>query len=214
MSAIRLDAPPVTVAGSSPYPWPYDGDLTPHRLALVVAGAQRWWVERTDEGEAMAATSAAIAGHLRSVGVKIFFLRHLCPVGRESARGHLPVLGSPSAELAVEPEPGDIVVDAWGFDGFFGSSLDAQLRAAGRDHLVIAGLGLQGPVHSTLRSANDRGFECLLLEDASSPAGSSAMGPALSMVEMSGGIFGAVGTTRALFDALAVQRTDSVSKRI
>lgn len=205
MSAIRLDAPPVTVAGSSPYPWPYDEDLIPHRLALVVAGAQRWWAERTDEGQAMAATSAAIAAHLRRIGVKIFLVRHLCPVGRESARGRLPVLGSPGAELVIEPEPGDVVIDAWGFDGFFASSLDAELRAAGRDLVVVAGLGLQGPVHSTLRSANDRGFECLLLEDASSPTEASALPPSLSMVEMSGGIFGAVGTTQALLEALSVQ---------
>ncbi|MGK2958517.1 MAG: cysteine hydrolase [Acidimicrobiales bacterium] len=206
MSAIRLDAPPVTVAGSSPYPWPYDEDLSPHRLALVVAGAQRWWVERTDEGQAMAATSAAITNHLRGAGVKIFILRHLCPTGRKvSMRGHLPVVGSPGAELVIEPKQGDVVVDAWGFDGFFASNLDAELRSAGRDHLVIAGLGLQGPVHSTLRSANDRGFECLLLEDATSPTEPSALPSSLSMVEMSGGIFGAVGTTHALLEALSVQ---------
>jgi nicotinamidase-related amidase len=93
-------------------------------------------------------------------------------------------------------------VDAAGIDGFHGSGLDATLRAAGATHLLLAGHGLEAPVHSTLRSANDRGYECLLVLDASSPLRPDLVPAARSMVEMSGGIFGAVGTTRDVLAAL------------
>jgi len=76
------------------------------------------------------------------------------------------------------------------------------LRAAGATHLLVAGHGLEGPVHSTLRSANDRGYECLLVIDACSPLDPGLAGAARSMVEMSGGIFGAVGTTADVLAAL------------
>lgn len=192
-----------TVADSSPYPWPYDQDLNPHRLALVVTGAQRWWVERTDEDAAMVASSVAIAAQLRHLGVQVVFIRHLRPSGRWSGPSYLPDPATSDAALVIKPEVEDLVIDAWGVDGFFASRLDAELRAAQRDHLVFAGLGLEGPLHSTLRSANDRGYECLLLEDASSPSEALALAASLSMVQMSGGIFGAVGSTSALLKAMA-----------
>jgi nicotinamidase-related amidase len=101
-------------------------------------------------------------------------------------------------ELAVRPAPADAVVDATGVDGFFGSNLDALLRRWGCTHLAMAGFGLEGPVHSTLRSANDRGYECLLLADACAAMGEQTRRGALSTVTMSGGIFGAVGTVADL----------------
>ena len=78
----------------------------------------------------------------------------------------------------------------------------SSARAAGRDHLLLAGFGLEAPVHSTLRSANDRGYECLLLLDACAPLDPSLTPASRSMIEMSGGIFGAVGTVGALLGAL------------
>ena len=58
-------------------------------------------------------------------------------------------------------------------------------------------------MHSTMRSANDRGYECLLVVDACAPLDPDLVPPAISMVEMSGGIFGAVGTTAPVLAALA-----------
>jgi nicotinamidase-related amidase len=98
-----------------------------------------------------------------------------------------------------------LVVDASGIDGFFGSSLDVTLRSRGVTHLVLAGFGLEGPVHSTLRSANDRGYECLLLADASAAMSEETKPAAISTVEMSGGIFGAVGELSALRELLGVE---------
>ena len=72
----------------------------------------------------------------------------------------------------------------------------------GATHLLVAGLGLEGPVHSTMRGANDMGYECLLVLDASAPLAPDLVGPSRSMVEMSGGIFGAVGATADVLAAL------------
>jgi len=154
---------------------------------------------------------------VREYGAHVVFLRHgsrtngspgptydgLSPPHRRGRReDDLAVLG-------VRAVPADAVIDAAGLDGFFGSGLDAQLRGWGCTHLAIAGFGLEGPVHSTLRSANDRGYECLLLADACAAAGEETRTGALSMVTMSGGIFGAIGTTAQLAALLdAVPATD------
>jgi nicotinamidase-related amidase len=57
-------------------------------------------------------------------------------------------------------------------------------------------------VHSTLRSANDTGYECLLVADACSAHDPALVASSISSVEMSGGIFGAIGTTDAVLAAL------------
>lgn len=99
----------------------------------------------------------------------------------------------PPAALA-----GGHAIDAGGIDGFFDSPLDGVLRHRRIHQLVIVGHGLEGPVHSTLRSANDRGYECLLVIDACTPIDASLVPAARRTVEMSGGIFGAVTTTAEL----------------
>jgi nicotinamidase-related amidase len=85
---------------------------------------------------------------------------------------------------------------------FHGTALDDVLRRGGRSDLLFAGWGLEGPVHSTLREANDRGYECLLVPDACTPVASDLAGPACSMVMHSGGIFGAFASTAAVVAAL------------
>src|SRR5206468_5457058 len=98
--------------------------------------------------------------------------------------------------------PSDIVVDATGVDGFHGGPLDDVLRARGVDHLILGGFGHEAAVDSTLRSANDRGYECLVLTDGVAPFDDDLGAHALSSVTMSGGIFGAVGTSVELLSAL------------
>ncbi len=190
-----------------PYPWPYDGDLDPARMALVVAGAQGWWAGRSVGGPATVETVAGLADRLRSIGVVVVVIRHARPTSVVAERSHLPGRGTSAWEVVVDVAPGDLVVDATGLDGFCGSTLDLELRAAGRDHLVICGLGLEGPVHSTLRRANDIGYECLTLTDLSAPLESATRGPALSSITMSGGIFGAIGSAASLEAALRARTT-------
>jgi nicotinamidase-related amidase len=96
-----------------------------------------------------------------------------------------------------------------GIDGFFGSRLDGLPRSLGRDQLLLAGAWLETGVHSTMRSANDRGYECLLVLDACTAYDPELVAASRSQIEMSGGIFGAVGSTDDVLAALASERTSA-----
>jgi nicotinamidase-related amidase len=184
-----------------PYPWPYDGSLEPQRLALVVAGAQAGWAARSSRSAEVATVLLAVAEAMRSIGARVVVIRHAAVPGRRP-RPLPPARGDDGWRLAFPVRPTDLVVDASGIDGFHASPLDGVLRAAGIDHLVIGGFGHEAAVDSTLRSANDRGYECLVLDDGVAPLDEELGAHALDSVTMSGGIFGAVGTSTSLLSAL------------
>jgi nicotinamidase-related amidase len=186
---------------ADPYPWPYDGALVVDRLALVICGAQRWFYERTTQPNNALDRIALLAALLRPTGAAIVAVRHGSD-HRHQGRPVLPRIGSIEHELLLDASATDAIIDAAGIDAFYGSNIDAYLRARGVDTLLIVGLGLEGPIHSTLRSANDRGYECLVVADATAPHDPSLVGAALSSIAFSGGIFGAFAPTAAVIDAL------------
>jgi hypothetical protein len=163
-----------------PYPWPYDGDLSTDRFALLVV-QQDVFEARPSHLDSL----RSLASSVSAVGVLVVALVH----GDGPVRVH-----------------GDVTVRAPGRDAFYATALDDVLRRHGRDHLALAGSRLEVEVHSTLRSANDRGYECLTLIDACQPADPTLVYAASSMIQMSGGIFGAVGTSQALLAALHAAR--------
>jgi len=181
---------PVHVEGSRPYAWPFDGALPGARVALLVVGAGTGWRARCADPEPVDRIMTALAEPVRRAGGLVVAVRCLTPGGPAVPEGH------------AGPEA-DISVDASGMDGFFGSGLDRALRAAGRDRLALCGYGLEGPVHSTLRSANDMGYECLLLTDACAPLEPELRHAAIETITMSGGIFGAVAPSAAFLDAVS-----------
>jgi biuret amidohydrolase len=186
----QADVGGVTIAGSEPYPWPWDGCLDPARVAVVIVGWDAVWAAHCHlDGET---TQRIVA--LAAVAPFVVAVSHVPPRGLAA--------GDPSAPLDLPS--GARAVTAGGVDGFHEGPLEGLLRAAGRDQLLLCGYGLEGPVHSTMRSANDRGLECLLVLDACAPVDPTLVAASRSMVLMSGGIFGAVGTTAATIDALDV----------
>ncbi len=179
------------VAGTTPYPWPYDGALTRERTALIVAGwNDEWWGRSHEPGHVVAAI-----GRLAGAVDNVITIDHGGPSrsrrATRSSGGTVPTITGSSAVAAA------------GIDAFFGGPLDSMLRSRRADLLLLVGLGLETTVHSTMRSANDRGYECLLVVDACAPLDPDAVPNAVSMVEMSGGIFGAVGLTDPVLAALA-----------
>ncbi|TAK68613.1 MAG: cysteine hydrolase [Actinomycetota bacterium] len=193
------DAPVSGVAGTTPYPWPFDGRLDPRRLVLVLVSP----MEAGSAAPQSESTAAAvrIAAAVTAVGGKVVHVATI-PPGRPRASvqwAGAAAGGSADGPLAAAA---DVTMVAAGIDGFFGTSLDHALRSWGVDQVLIGGIGLETSVHSTMRSANDRGFECLLVVDACAAADPSLTPAAVSMIEMSGGIFGAVGTTPAVLAAL------------
>jgi nicotinamidase-related amidase len=174
------------VAGTEPYAWPYDGRLDGPRIALVLAGWDDGWQRRATSGSdgAAATACARLARAVDGFGGAVLTVAH-----------------GPGSAL-LPPVPSAIALTAAGTDGFWGGPLEAELRQRGCTHLFVAGHGLEGPVHSLLRGANDRGFECLLVLDACSTLTEDCREAAGSMVCMSGGIFGAVGATHDVLAAL------------
>ena len=198
------------VAGTTPYPWPFDGDLAGPATALliVVTAGSDLGVDG-----AVAERIGLLAGAVGRAGGAVVLAGTVPPVRR--ARPPTSVAGdaravtgaalheATSSALLVGAIP-DLVVTARGLDAFFGSGLDTALRTRGIVRLLLAGVGLETAVHSTMRDANDRGYECLLVVDACSPVDPALVPAAVSMIEMSGGIFGAVGRTA---DVLAAPLT-------
>jgi len=179
-----------TIARTTPYPWPWDGRLEAARTALLVVTPRR--------GLALGGTSqegrvGEIAAVVSASGGTVISVVTVPP--RREPDGE--PLGTPAGV------PADLVVESSGVDGFYGSALDAVLRGHGADQLLLTGAGLETCVHSTMRSANDRGYECLLVLDACVPYRADLAPAARSHVEMSGGIFGAVGTTTDVVAAYA-----------
>jgi nicotinamidase-related amidase len=117
-----------------------------------------------------------------------------------------PPAGDPAGRLLGSVGFDGLVVDAVGSNGFHGSRLDAELRRRDVARLVLTGYGAEATVDSTLRAANDRGYECLVLTDAVAPFDDDVGAHALASVTMSGGIFGAIGTSADLLGALAAWR--------
>jgi nicotinamidase-related amidase len=201
------------VPDTDPYPWPYDGSLDGRRLALLVAGSQPHWLARSSGATEVLATLTDLATAVHRVGGIVVALRHgrphaLAAVGRRPA---LPEVGSDGWHACLVGLDADLVVDTTGLNGFHGSGLDGLLRGLGRDHLLLGGFCAEITLDTTLRGANDRGYECLVVTDACAFAEPALGRHALSSVTMSGGIFGALGTTESVVGALRPRRNATVA---
>jgi nicotinamidase-related amidase len=129
-------------------------------------------------------------------------------IGDEGPMGRLLVSGEPGTEIveALAPIQGEAVIEKPGKGAFYRTELSDVLESLGARTLLLAGVTTEVCVQTTMREANDRGYDCLLVEDATESYFAEFKAATLAMVRAQGAIVGWTATTQQVLEALTWRR--------
>jgi biuret amidohydrolase len=172
--------------------------IAPLQEVLAAARASGMTVIHTREGHRPDLTDAPPAKLARG--------NLSCGIGDPGPFGRVLVRGEHGHDIIEELAPidGEAVLDKPGKGAFYATDLELMLRNRGITRLVVTGVTTEVCVHTTVREANDRGFECLVLSDCVGSYFPEFHEVGLKMIAAQGGIFGWVAPSAALLDQLVV----------
>ncbi|MBP8812718.1 MAG: cysteine hydrolase [Laribacter sp.] len=171
--------------------------IEPCRRLLEAAREAGVFVVHTREGHRADLTDCPVAKRLRG-GLE-------CGIGDKGPMGRILVRGEYGHDIIPElyPVAGEPVVDKPGKGAFFATDLDLLLRNRNIRTLIVCGVTVEVCVHTTVREANDRGYECVVPSDCVASYFPEFYRVALEMIKAQGGIFGWVSDADRIVEALA-----------
>jgi nicotinamidase-related amidase len=212
-------------------PFPYDFDIAHTALVIIdmqrdfiePGGFGETLGNNVALLEAIVPTCQIVLGALRRAGGMVVHTREAhradlsdCPpakrlrgnpslrIGDVGPMGRILVAGEPGNQIipALAPMAGETVIDKPGKGMFYGTSLHEQLQKAGITHLLFMGVTTEVCVQTSMREANDRGYDCLLLEDCTESYFPHFKASAVEMLRAQGAIIGWTASSVQLLAAL------------
>jgi len=192
---------------ASPYAWPFDGAWSAADTALLAIDLQLWLMRALARQDVEEAATQLIEA-ARRAAVPVLFTARLGfddhrPIDPALVDSRPPASGEARAILpALEPPSTFDVIERRGWSAFTGTALDQMLRARGVRNLIFCGATTDGAVHTTMREANDRGYECLLVENACCAQVAAHHEAILRITRFGNGLFGTTARVAAIVNVL------------